>query len=101
MELNFNEESVAQDDQYTINPMIFMRVSKKMKKGAKLPEIDLSKYFKVGVTKGLNIDVVPDLSRQKNDNLIKTFQEKWSEIEALDKEFDDSCKREFLKEVDK
>ena len=81
--------------------MIFLRISKKLKKGAILPQIDLTKYFKVGVTKGLEIDLVPDLSRQKNDHLIMTFQEKWNEIVALDKEFDVSCAREFLKELDK
>jgi hypothetical protein len=81
--------------------MIFLRISKKLKKGAKLPLIDLSKYFKVGVTKGLEIDVVPDLSRQKNHSLIAKFQEKWNDIEALEKEFDVTHKREFLRELDK
>ena len=46
VEANHTEKTILEDDSYSVNPLIFFRVARPMKKEAKLPSIDLEKYYK-------------------------------------------------------
>mmetsp|Transcript_41597 Transcript_41597/g.63474 ORF Transcript_41597/g.63474 Transcript_41597/m.63474 type:complete len:255 (+) Transcript_41597:414-1178(+) len=50
------------EDEDNINPQVFFRLAKPLKKGAKLPIIDLTKYYKQGSKHGIEIEIQPDLS---------------------------------------
>jgi hypothetical protein len=71
IEVDHTETSILQDDLYSVNPLIFFRVAKPMKKDAKLPSIDLEKFYKQDSRHGLDVEIVPDLTYQKNERLIE------------------------------
>lgn len=71
IEVNHTEKTVLEDDLHSVNPLIFFRVAKPMKKGAKLPSIDLEKFYKQDSAHGLDLEIVPDLTHQKNKQLLK------------------------------
>ena len=47
---------------YDINPLIYYIINKPLKQGAKLPLIDLKKYYEETAAFGLDITIQPDLS---------------------------------------
>ena len=84
---------------YSVNPLIFFRVAKPMKKDAKLPSIDLEKFYKQDSPHGLDLEIVPDLTHQKNEQLIKLTQANWDEILDNDSKFDAKFKTDLLQTV--
>lgn len=46
LEVNHSEAQIALDDKYSINPLIFYRLAKPLKKEKELPQIDLQKFYK-------------------------------------------------------
>lgn len=64
IEVNHTEATVLDDDLYSVNPLIFFRVARPMKKEAKLPSIDLEKFYKQDQAHGLDLEIVPDLTHQ-------------------------------------
>jgi hypothetical protein len=100
VEVNHTEKTILEDDLYSMNPLIFFRVAKPMKKDAKLPSIDLEKFYKQDSPHGLDLEIVPDLTHQKNKQLIKLTQANWDEILENDSKFDAKFKIDLLRTVD-
>jgi hypothetical protein len=71
IEVNHSEITVKEDDQYSLNPLIFIRIAKSLKKDAKLPSLALEKYYEQDSRHGLDIEIIPDLTYEKNSALIK------------------------------
>lgn len=61
VELNYSEDTVAKYDQHTVNPIIYYRVAKPLKKDAKLPIIDIQKYYLSEPDVVLDAEVIPDI----------------------------------------
>jgi len=100
IEVNHTEKTILEDDLYSVNPLIFFRVAKPMKKGAKLPSIDLEKFYKQDSAHGLDLEIVPDLTHQKNKQLVKLTQAAWDEILENDSKFAAKFKTDLLRTVD-
>ena len=100
IEVNHSEETVKNDDQYSLNPLIFIRVTKPMKKGAKLPSLALEKFYGQDSRHGLDIEIIPDLTYEKNTALIKATQELWDENLEQDAKFLPEYKKDLLSCID-
>lgn len=61
VELSHNEKTILEDDRYTVNPHIFIRVAKPMKKDAKLPLFSLEKFYEQESRRGIDIEIQPKL----------------------------------------
>lgn len=61
IEANFSESTILTDTEQAINPLIFIRVAKKMKSDAKLPSFALEKFYKADSKAGIDMEIIPDL----------------------------------------
>jgi hypothetical protein len=100
IELNHDEEALRLGQENSLNPLIYIRVARPMKKGAKLPSLALEKYYKQDSRHGIDIEIVPDLTYEVNHQLLKATQELWDEIVESDAKFDKKYKSELLEVVD-
>ena len=96
LEVFHSENMMNQDDQNNVHPLIFYRMTKLMKKDKGLPTIDLTKFYKTDTTHHIDFELVPDLSYQKNNRLIKSTQEEWDEVLDNYKKYDSKHKKEML-----
>jgi len=96
VECHHSESTIGEDDQNSLNPMIFIRIARKMKKGAKIPSIALDKFYGQDSKHGLDIEIIPDLTYEKNSALIKATQEVWDESLEHDAKFLPEYKKDLL-----
>lgn len=61
IEANFSESTINIDTEHAINPLIFIRVAKKMKSDAKLPSFSLENFYKSDSKAGIDMEIIPDL----------------------------------------
>lgn len=100
IESQHSETSIKLDDQNSLNPLVYIRIAKKMKKDAKLPSISLEKYYSQDSRHGLDMEIIPDLSYEKNQALIKATQEVWDESLEQDAKFLPEYKKDLLEKID-
>jgi hypothetical protein len=62
IEVNYSEQTVIKDDQYSIHPLIFIRASRSLKKDAKLPSFALESFYKQDSRHGIDLEIIPDLT---------------------------------------
>lgn len=101
IEVNHSEQEIILDDKHSIHPLIFYRLAKPLKKDKDLPAIDLSKFYKTDSSHQIEFELVPDLTLQKNSQLIKNTQEQWDEVVDNFKKFNPNHKKELIDELDK
>lgn len=96
IEVCHSESTVLEDDQFSLNPMIFIRVAKQLLPEVKLPLLNLEKYYSMNEQHGISLEIVPNLTIQKNTQLIKLTQATWDEINENDLKFDPKFNDELL-----
>jgi hypothetical protein len=89
------------EDKHSMHPLIFYRLKKPLKKEKELPAFDLSKFYKTDASHQIEFELIPDLTLQKNSQLIKNTQEAWDEVVDNFKKFNKDFKKELIDEVDK
>jgi hypothetical protein len=67
-----------------------------MKKDVKLPSFNLEKFYQQDSRHGIDIQIIPDLTYQMCQQLIKATQEPWDEIVDSDAKFDKKYKKDLL-----
>ena len=100
IEVSHSERTVKVEDIHGLNPLIYIRVAKAMKKGAKLPSIALEKFYAQDSRHGIDIEIVPDLTYEKNAALITATQEAWDENLEADSKFLPEYKKDLLAKID-
>jgi hypothetical protein len=100
IEVSHSERTVKFEDIHGLNPLIYIRVAKALKKGAKLPSIALEKFYPQDSRHGIDIEIVPDLTYEKNSALIKATQEVWDENLEADSKFLPEYKKDLLAKID-
>lgn len=101
IEVNHSEKEVLLEDKHSLHPLIFYRLAKPFKKDKELPSLDLSKFYKTDATHQIEFELIPDLTLQKNSQLIKNTQEAWDEVVDNFKKFNKDHKKELIDEQDK
>lgn len=99
IEASFDQTSVVKGSESSLNPYIYFRVSKPMKKDVKLPSFNLEKFYQQDSRHGIDIEIIPDLTYQICQKLIKATQEPWDEIVDSDSKFDKKYKKDLLEGV--
>ena len=56
---------------FDVNPLVYYRINKPLREGARLPMLDSKTYFKESSAYGIDIEIVPTLEYQKNDKIIE------------------------------
>lgn len=100
IEVCHSETTVLNEDKYSVHPLIFMRIAKKIKKDSVLPSIALEKFYEQGDCHGITLQVVPKLDIQKNSKLISLTKDSWNSLNENVSKFDIKYQREFLKAMD-
>jgi hypothetical protein len=101
VEINHDEKSIKEDDRFSINPFIFIRVAKPMKKDAHLPSINLEKFYPQDSRRGVDLVITPNLDLQKNHKLIELTQEAWEDVCKDEEKFETKkYKKDLMKVVD-
>lgn len=102
--MNNDEEQVliseselrSQTHQHDLHPLVFIRVTKSLKDGARLPSIDLKKIYPVSTKFGFKCEVIPDTSYIINDVLIGHTKTAFQEIEETYAKFPVEGDKELL-----
>ena len=71
VELNYSQVTVAKYDQHTVNPIIYYRVARPLKKEAKLPIIEIQKYYVPEPDVFLDAEIIPDIKQKKNEYVLE------------------------------
>lgn len=69
------EEFMNQVSQYDLHPLIYFRLAKPLKQGAKLPVIDLKQIYGQTSKYGFDFEVTPDLSFVENKQILESTKE--------------------------
>jgi hypothetical protein len=59
VKFNLSEKAILQPNIYDINPLIYYRIKRPLKKSSKLPMLDLKQYYKESAAHGLDITIQP------------------------------------------
>jgi hypothetical protein len=73
--------------QFDVHPLIYFRLSKPLKQGAKLPTIDLNKVYQSTGKFGFKFEVTPNLSFIENKKLIQHTHTEYNDFVELSKKF--------------
>jgi len=65
--VNLSEDAFKLPNEHDMNPLIYYRINKPLKKDARLPLIDLRQFYKETVEYGIDASVEPDLQTERND----------------------------------
>ncbi|CDW84904.1 hect e3 ubiquitin [Stylonychia lemnae] len=95
------ETAFMQPNSFDINPLIYYRIKKPLKKGARLPIIDLKQYYKESSSYGLDIEIKPDLSYQKNEKMIELTKTSYDELCDSASKFASDLDQDLLREMDR
>jgi hypothetical protein len=100
IEITQSASTIFSETKHDLNPIIYLRINKPLKQDCVMPSISLEKYYKQGESHGIALEIIPDLTTQKNSELIRLTQSKWDEIGENIAKCDPKHKREFLWAVD-
>lgn len=100
-EVSLSEKGINQPNIFDINPLIYYRLRKPLKDGAKLPSIDLKTYFKETASYGLDLTIQPNLEFARNDQLLVETKSIYDELCDLISKFIPAFDPELLKEMDR
>ena len=67
------------DNLHSLTPQIFFRLTKPLLEGKELPALDPAQYYQSVVGTKICLDVIPDLTFMKNDELLKRTADQWKE----------------------
>lgn len=95
-----SEDTIFEKEDHDINPLIYFRLSRKLKEKAQLPFLTLNKYFEVTENHGLKIEVTPDFSYEKNKYLIQLHKVKHNKTVKSIKRFNEKLDRELLEAIE-
>lgn len=88
-------------DEHDLNPMIYYRLTRPLKKDKKLPTFELNDYYKDSKYKGLNIEITPDYTYCLNPSIVEKTKEQHTELYDLVKKFPKSCDAELKEKIEK
>jgi len=97
VEVCHSEQTVLNDDWFSINPIIFFRIAKPLIKNAEIPRFNLDDFYEADDKHGLDIEIIPEIDIEKNLDLIKLTQTAWDEINENSSKFEAKFKDELLK----
>jgi hypothetical protein len=97
--LNLCETEFMNPSIFDINPLVYYRIKKPLKEGARLPIIDLTNFFNESADHGINFEVVPSVEYQTNDKLIEVSKQMYEEIVETVSKFPTEFDAELLYEV--
>ncbi len=69
--VNLSEGEFMKPSIFDLNPLVYYRIKKPLKEGARLPRLDSSNFFNESADHGIDFEVVPSLQYQTNDKLIE------------------------------
>jgi hypothetical protein len=96
-----SESGFQQPSIYDINPLVYYRLAKPLKEGARLPLLDSKDIFKETADHGIDMEVVPTVEFQKNDRLIEVTKQIYDEITENINKFAPELDTELLYEVNR
>jgi hypothetical protein len=94
-----SESGFHQSSIYDINPLLYYRIKKPLKEGARLPMLDSKDFFKETADHGIELEVVPTVQFQKNEKLIEVTKQMYDEITENINKFNPDLDAELLYEV--
>ena len=81
--------------------MIYYRINHPLKKDAKLPMLDLLKFYKQSSVHGFDLTLQPDLQYVKNEKIIELTKTSYDEMNDLINKFPHEFDAELIKEMDR
>lgn len=99
--LNISEKNVFVPSQYDINPLIYYRIARPLKQGAKLPLIDLKNYYKGSSAYGVDLTVEHDVEYLQNDRILELTKATYDELCETITKFSPEFDSELLREMDR
>jgi hypothetical protein len=76
------------DAKFSAHPLIFLRIAKPVKKDSVIPSFALEKFYEQDSSHGITLEVVPNLSIQKNSKLVDLTKESWTQLNENAQKFD-------------
>ena len=85
-----------------MNPLIlFYRLSRNVREGKVLPQLDLSRYFEKSGNNGFKLTISPVYTLSMDFGIIEKYQSKYEEVKSAIQDFDPALKQEFKLVFDK
>lgn len=91
-----DESNIFQYCEYDLQAFVTYRITRPLKDGVSLPKLNQSQLFNRSRTGGFTVEVSPNYSYAKNDEVISLDQEQFAEIESTLKELKDGLDSEIL-----
>ena len=95
------EEAIFTPEAHDVNPLIFYRLSRNVREGKVLPQLDLSRYFEKSGNNGFKLTISPVYTLSMDSGIIEKYQSKYEEVKSAIQDFDPALKQEFKLVFDK
>lgn len=78
--LEVSESKILNRAEFDFDPHIFIRCTRELAEGKELPTFNLTDFYPLSSTKGISIEITPDISMMENDLVIAKNKENYDEI---------------------
>ena len=78
--VNLCEAEFMKPSIFDINPLVYYRIKKPLKAGARLPRLDSINFFNESADHGLDFEVAPSVEYQTNEKLIEVTKQMYDEV---------------------
>jgi hypothetical protein len=95
-----DQNGIYRKEACDVNPLIFYRLARPLKKDVTLPLLNLSNYFVESEQYGFKIEISPDYTYEKNDKLIKLQKEKYNKVVKGITQFAEKYDGELLEAIE-
>ena len=93
-----SKDTISEEESFGLKPLIYIRLSKNVK--VTYPSFNLEKFYKLGNGHGFSLEVIPNLTFEKNNQLIEKTKDAWNELNENEEKFESQFKDEMLKTLD-
>ena len=100
IEVCHSETTVRDVTNIGIHPTIYLRIAKPIKKDSVLPLFALEKFYDLDQTRGITMEIVPNMTIEKNNKLVELTRESWDSLCDNIAKFDLKWQAQFLKALD-
>lgn len=95
------EEFMNHVSQFDLHPLIYFRLAKPLKQGAKLPVLDLKQIYGQTTKYGFDFEVTPDLSFVENKQILENTKEQYREYCDILNKFPEVGSQELFQQMGK
>lgn len=102
VELSLSEAGVQQDNQHSLNPQVFLRLTRPLLQDKELPQLDPADFYDAKPGTSLSFECEPELRWVQNSALLKKTSDQWNSVKKVFEQFpaDKECTGELLRKME-